>query len=530
MSLKEKDTTSAPVMADYYKVGPVDGNKPASQWLARLAYESRRVGNDGTPEDFFEAVEILFEDDAALWLNSSSRYRRMVDSIGKATKEDMEEFKIAFQAEFPARSLSPRDEGNVSLSLLAPIEAVVLSNIVAAFLGGLTDDDIRSAVLARPNILSDCLQGAYNAAEKARTTIEKICSMERTRAEKKELEIFRNHYRQRYQRPLSAARPQRQVLMLPPQQPRNFFLNKPPSSHKHAIQEHLNPNRGIQAQAVQRSMQNNGAERSHYAGRSDVAGARGGLENTPPRHLSRNPFVNGARKANSVAGSEVLLGSVESLLKRNTEKAFRVPVVVKTIRNGKPVRVSLPMRVAQADQGSDMIIVTMGLLRKLGLSVKSLAERGFGGLTMNVADGISSRLTHYSEYEIRVCGIWRKIEAFVRPSWEKNADEIHLLLGLPWLHSVDARIEIRDSKFEIGDRARGECVETIQGPKFIESGQYKLVLNPVNFEAKEIRKEVESSGDESEDQDSEDLKDDDDDIESSDEDWSGIFNEKEMGK
>ncbi|RKF82278.1 hypothetical protein GcC1_016040, partial [Golovinomyces cichoracearum] len=147
--------TNVPVMADYYKVGSVDGKKPASQWLARLAYERRRVGNKGTPEDFFEAVEILFEEDAASWLNFCSRYRRMVD-------------------EFPARSLNVREEGNVSAeinsleqgpeeslrayygksqellrrshgrdapekgaSLLAPIEAVVLSNIIAAFLGGL---------------------------------------------------------------------------------------------------------------------------------------------------------------------------------------------------------------------------------------------------------------------------------------------------------------------------------------------------------------------------------------------------------
>ncbi|KAI0996300.1 hypothetical protein K3495_g11879, partial [Podosphaera aphanis] len=717
------------------------------------------------------------------------------------------------------RNLNPRDEGNVSVeinnleqgpeeslrayygrsqellrrshgrdapeggaSLLAPIEAVVLSNIVAAFLGGLTDDSIRSTALARPNILSGSLRGAYNAAEEARATIEKLCSMERTRAEKKELEVFRNHYRKQYQQPLDAARVeidrsgtqvrenfghhepirpwqstpqqlQRQVLMPPPQQPRNLFLNKPPWTHMHVPQEQVNPRRGTQTQAGPRGMQNNGAERSYYAGRGDVAGARGGLENTPPRHLSRNPFVNGTkefkkeigllclccgeighlrldctskpleiweqrylrdvlykkvnyntdglasnqsslryrevgnsswrdrnnerggstedgpyharkgfqeeeeeitleqlskeiyrdekngssqsmsvvlgfdnektngddkkmkknlindeeqdvkmrRKANKrgrrairqlreivgrygmgpvnykkmaqdirvevslmdlfqmspdlskafrklstrvnerdikekienensatarfkrakiVADSEVLSGSVESLLKRNTEKAFRVPVVVRTIKNGKPVRVSLPLGVAQADQGSDMIIVTMGFLRKLGLSVKSLVERGFNGLTMNVADGSSSRLTHYSEFEIGVCGIWRKIEAFVRPSWEKDADEIHLLLGLPWLHSVDAKIEIRDSRIEIGDKSRGESVETIQGPKFIESSQHKLVLYPVNSESKESRKEVEESSDDSGESEMDSEEDEDS---SDDEDFSDIF-------
>ncbi|KAI1003140.1 hypothetical protein K3495_g5063 [Podosphaera aphanis] len=223
----------------------------------------------------------------------------MVDFRDKATKEDMEEFKIAFQSEFPARNLNPRDEGNVSAeinnleqgpeeslrayysrsqellrkshgrdapeggaSLLVPIEAVVLSNIVAAFLGGMTDDSIRSTVLARPKTLSESLRGAYDAAEEARATIEKLCRIEKTRVEEKELEVFRNHYRKQYQRPLDAARveiarggtqvrenfghhepirpwqstsqqPQRQVLMPLPQQPRNLFLNKPPWTHMH---------------------------------------------------------------------------------------------------------------------------------------------------------------------------------------------------------------------------------------------------------------------------------------------------------
>ncbi|RKF83279.1 hypothetical protein GcM1_161012 [Golovinomyces cichoracearum] len=140
------------------------------------------------------------------------------------------------------------------------------------------------------------------------------------------------------------------------------------------------------------------------------------------------------------AGSEVLFGRMESFLKENVEKAFRVPVVVTTVRNGKQVRVSLPLGVSQADQGSDMIIVTIGFLKKLGLSVKSLVERGYNGLTMNVADG---------SY--------------------------------------------------IGDKARGEEVKIIQGPKFIESAQHKLALCPLNKHAKGSQKNVEDSSDDSTD-------------------------------
>lgn len=224
--------------------------------------------------------------------------------------------------------------------------------------------------------------------------------------------------------------------------------------------------------------------------------------------------------ASSTAGSEVLFSRMESLLKGNAERALRVPVVVKTVRDEKPVRVSLPLGVSRANQGSDMTIVTIGFLKKLGLPVKSLVERGYNGLTTNMADGSSARLTHYSIFEIGVCGIWRKIEAFIRPSWESNADEIYLLLGLPWLHSVDARIEIRESKIEIGDKARGKEVKMIQGPKFIESAQHKLVLYPLNTEAKGSQKDVEDSSDDSIDSEIDSEEDEDS---SDDENLSDIF-------
>ncbi|RKF65656.1 hypothetical protein OnM2_004041 [Erysiphe neolycopersici] len=43
--------------------------------LARLAYERKRVGRKNIPEEFLEAIEILFGDDAATWLDSNVRYR-----------------------------------------------------------------------------------------------------------------------------------------------------------------------------------------------------------------------------------------------------------------------------------------------------------------------------------------------------------------------------------------------------------------------------------------------------------------------
>ncbi|KAI0994824.1 hypothetical protein K3495_g13357 [Podosphaera aphanis] len=143
---------------------------------------------------------------------------------------------------------------------------------------------------------------------------------------------------------------------------------------------------------------------------------------------------------------------------------------------------------------------------------------GLGGLTMNVADGTSAKLTHYSEFFIGILGIWRKIAAFFRPFAGKGSEEIHLLLGLPWFHAVDAKLRIKDSIIEIGDVTRGEVVTKIQGPKFMESDKYKLVLCPDN-RSDQISMSDGDSSDDTEDSDEESESDDD----SEDGDLSALF-------
>ncbi|RKF84328.1 hypothetical protein GcM1_115005 [Golovinomyces cichoracearum] len=142
---------------------------------------------------------------------------------------------------------------------------------------------------------------------------------------------------------------------------------------------------------------------------------------------------------------------------------------------------------AQPDQGSDMIIVTVGFLKKLGLPIRNLSENLFSGLTMNFADGTSAELSYFSKFEIGVMGIWRKVEAFVRPFSNENNEEVHLLLGMPWLHVVDAKIRIRVSIIEIGDRDQGEAIVKLQGPKFVESEVHKLILCPKRKDNSEMK-------------------------------------------
>ncbi|KAI0997508.1 hypothetical protein K3495_g10678 [Podosphaera aphanis] len=167
------------------------------------------------------------------------------------------------------------------------------------------------------------------------------------------------------------------------------------------------------------------------------------------------------RLKSAVSGEAVQRGQRKKAEVTIDQKAFRIPIVVKTHKNGRSINVTLPTNIAQADQGSDMTIVTVGFLKALNIPMRTLTSKVFNGITMNVADGTSAQLTHYATIEIGALGIWKKVEAFVRPFGKENERDIHLLLGMPWLRAVDAKIRIRDSIIEIGDSERGETVMKI---------------------------------------------------------------------
>ena len=199
---------------------------------------------------------------------------------------------------------------------------------------------------------------------------------------------------------------------------------------------------------------------------------------------------------------EISCGEEDLNNRRNTppaeKKAFRVPVVIRTEKDGKLMNIEMPQGVAQADQGSDMVVVSIGLLKAFNINPRPLAELGYNNLTMNVADGRATRLTQCCTLRVGVLGIWRTIEAFVRPYDEKDEKDIHMLLGLPWLHSVDAKMFIRASKIELGDIKRGEDVVELRGPQFTVSPSNKLILQPKTEDTSEEESEEESSSDDSE--------------------------------
>ncbi|KAI0996884.1 hypothetical protein K3495_g11298 [Podosphaera aphanis] len=131
-----------------------------------------------------------------------------------------------------------------------------------------------------------------------------------------------------------------------------------------------------------------------------------------------------------------------------------------------------------------MNVISRGLVRALKLEKQILATRGFSWLTMKTADGGVSELSHFVSFKIGVFGIWRKIDAFIRPTQRKNNElDLNLLLGLPWLHAVNARIYIRESRITIEDPGINEQVLAIQGPTFFQSNTHKLILYPKTAEA-----------------------------------------------
>ena len=155
---------------------------------------------------------------------------------------------------------------------------------------------------------------------------------------------------------------------------------------------------------------------------------------------------------------------ISSLLK--TENAFRIPCLIRLSDR----IIGLERYQTQADQGSDLNVISMELAQKLNLELLSLDLVGFRGLTMRTADHKYTSLQFWVWLEVGVQQLWRKIRCFVSPSVINplssiGTEPLSLLLGIPWLYSVNARISIRSSTIEIGDPSLGEEVQNVVRPE-----------------------------------------------------------------
>jgi hypothetical protein len=117
------------------------------------------------------------------------------------------------------------------------------------------------------------------------------------------------------------------------------------------------------------------------------------------------------------------------------------------------------------------------LVTALKLTPFAIAQTGRPVLYMKTADSNSSPLAKYMKFEFGCKGIWRTVYTFISPD-SKNKNR-HLLLGLPWLHSVRAVLDILISTIQIGDPDINKKPILIQGPKFKESISHNLIFYPM---------------------------------------------------
>ncbi|KAI0998947.1 hypothetical protein K3495_g9248 [Podosphaera aphanis] len=163
----------------------------------------------------------------------------------------------------------------------------------------------------------------------------------------------------------------------------------------------------------------------------------------------------------------------------SSKKPFRVPGVIDIKVNGQLVALELPKHICQVDRGSDINLISPYLVEYLRLDKFPLAPPGRKpGVHMNTADGKSTGMNFYVKAKIRVMGITRLVELFVRPDRNVKSKDKHVLLGLPWPWSVNAFFGIRESFMLIGDQKNGESQIFIQGPKLDQNADQKLLLVP----------------------------------------------------
>jgi len=194
--------------------------------------------------------------------------------------------------------------------------------------------------------------------------------------------------------------------------------------------------------------------------------------------------------------------------KTGKDKQYRLESQIRTEDNRV---LDLPRDMTQADQGSDICVVSPGLVNYLKLTLHPLADIGFAGLSMRTADNRETVLHFWVTVVIGVAGVWRTIHCFVGPEISFHSDQgqkMTLILGLPWLWLVNAHISIRDSKLFLGDPGVGESVREVIGPEMFFSSEHNMLLYPKGLKSQPLKQptveEVDDSSEEDDDSSSSD--------------------------
>ena len=218
------------------------------------------------------------------------------------------------------------------------------------------------------------------------------------------------------------------------------------------------------------------------------------------------PAAQAIVSSTSASDNEKHTRFISNLL--GVDKAFRVPCTIH-MQDGSEVQ--LNKQYVQADQGSDMNVISSGLAKRLSLTLRPLAEVGFEGLSMRTADHRETLLHHWVWVRVSVEGIMRDIRCFVAPAltnvtYAGETEHLSFILGLPWLYAVDAIISIRQSSIMVGDASIGETIRTVVGPELVFCKDHNLLMYPKAALAAPSRiedAESQSSSDSSDDGDDE---------------------------
>ena len=124
-------------------------------------------------------------------------------------------------------------------------------------------------------------------------------------------------------------------------------------------------------------------------------------------------------------------------------------------KSDKETKYALPDFHVKADPGSDLVIINPRLVKRLGLKVRPTSTLAPNCLSMLITNIDSTEFKSWFKFWVEVSGIQREMWAFVTP---KNNFNVSLLLGLPWLQSVDVKLFIQKKEIHIKDRKKEKAI------------------------------------------------------------------------
>ncbi len=239
----------------------------------------------------------------------------------------------------------------------------------------------------------------------------------------------------------------------------------------------------------------------------------GVIPDPPPQVISHVTSMSAEAKAPKIS-DEVSKGITAWKTKDRTSRAWALPITA--CKEGSDEKWHISRNETVADQGSDICLIYPNLREHLGLQLRPISQllENKPSLRMTTADGGVHELRHWVTFMVEIQAIKREIWAFACPS---NGQNISLLLGLPFLESVDAHFHIRRGIIEIGDSDLGEAVIAIKAPQ-ITSLKPRLEVpgkpatrgkKKVTFDTQDQASSSDDSDDEEDEEDEEDSSSDD---------------------